>query len=144
MESQRHSPEHQTEDIQGCRLDDTPLWSGDLNHLVEPNQESESLLSQLPRQKTEAEMARHDPRYGSPGADWNRHRPHDTEASGAAMKQAPAENRRRVTTRTNFLQRCRYECSPTGRSKTALQGHYEEISEATANQPADLRGPRPG
>ncbi|VDL96566.1 unnamed protein product [Schistocephalus solidus] len=40
------------------RLDDTPLWSGDLDSLLEPCQEAESLPSQLPPQNTEAEMAR--------------------------------------------------------------------------------------
>ncbi|VDM03343.1 unnamed protein product [Schistocephalus solidus] len=30
--------EHQTEDVQGRRLDDTPVQNGDLNGLLEPNQ----------------------------------------------------------------------------------------------------------
>ncbi|VDL91729.1 unnamed protein product [Schistocephalus solidus] len=60
------------------------------------------------------------------------------------MEQPPGENGRRATTQTTFLRRCRYGGSPTGRSKMTLQGHFEEIYEATANQPGDLGGPRPG
>ncbi|VDM02688.1 unnamed protein product [Schistocephalus solidus] len=56
VESPRYSPEHQTEDVQGRRLYDTPLRSGDLDRLLEPSQEAESLPSQLPPQNTEAEM----------------------------------------------------------------------------------------
>ncbi|VDL95171.1 unnamed protein product [Schistocephalus solidus] len=61
VESPQYSPEHQTEDVQGRRLDDTPSWSGDQDRILEPSQEAESLPSQLPPQNTEAEMARQDP-----------------------------------------------------------------------------------
>ncbi|VDL96496.1 unnamed protein product [Schistocephalus solidus] len=61
VESPRYSPEHQTEDVQGRCLDDTPLRSGDLDRLLEPSQEAESLPSQLPPWNTEAEMARQIP-----------------------------------------------------------------------------------
>ncbi|VDL92514.1 unnamed protein product [Schistocephalus solidus] len=43
------------------------------------------------------------------------------------MKWPPGENGRQATAQTTFLWRCRYGCSPTGRSKTTLQGHIEEI-----------------
>ncbi|VDL92416.1 unnamed protein product [Schistocephalus solidus] len=130
----RYSPEHQTEDVKGRRLDDTPLRSGDLDRLLEPSQEAESFPSQLPPQNTEAEMARQDPGHGSPGADRNPQHPRHAEASETAMERPPGENGRRATTQTTFLRRCRYGFSPAGRSKTTLQEHFEEIAEATANQ----------
>ncbi|VDL87968.1 unnamed protein product, partial [Schistocephalus solidus] len=43
-----------TENVLGRPLDDTPLRSGDLDRLLEPSQEAESLSSQLPPQNTEA------------------------------------------------------------------------------------------
>ncbi|VDL94588.1 unnamed protein product [Schistocephalus solidus] len=48
LESPRYSPEHQTEDVEGRRFDDTHLRSGDLERLLKPSQEAESLPSQLP------------------------------------------------------------------------------------------------
>ncbi|VDL97102.1 unnamed protein product [Schistocephalus solidus] len=74
------------ENVQGRRLDDTPLRSGDLELLLEPNQETESLPSQLPPQNTEAEMARQDPGHGRPGADQNPQVPHHAEASATAIE----------------------------------------------------------
>ncbi|VDM04465.1 unnamed protein product, partial [Schistocephalus solidus] len=94
VESLRYSPEHQTEDVQGRRLYDTPLRSGDLNRLLEPSQEAESLSSQLPPQNTEAEMARQDPGHGSPGVDWNPQHPRHAEASATAMEPPPGQIRR--------------------------------------------------
>ncbi|VDL96798.1 unnamed protein product [Schistocephalus solidus] len=87
LESPRYLPEHQPEDVQGRCLDDASLRSGDLDHLLEPSQESESLSSQLPPQNTEPEMARQDPGHGSPGADWNTQHPRHAEASATAMEQ---------------------------------------------------------
>ncbi|VDL90150.1 unnamed protein product [Schistocephalus solidus] len=67
VESPWYSPEHQPQNVQGRRLDDTPLRSGDLDHLLEPSQEAESLPSQLPPQNPKLRwqdrirMARQDP-----------------------------------------------------------------------------------
>ncbi|VDM05096.1 unnamed protein product [Schistocephalus solidus] len=47
-QSRRYLPEHQTEDVQGRRLDGAPLWIGDLDSLLERNQEAGSLPSHLP------------------------------------------------------------------------------------------------
>ncbi|VDL91137.1 unnamed protein product [Schistocephalus solidus] len=55
--------------VPGRRLDEAPLRSGDLDRLLEPSQEAESLPSWLRPQNTEAEMARQDPGHGSLGAD---------------------------------------------------------------------------
>ncbi|VDL91235.1 unnamed protein product [Schistocephalus solidus] len=92
LESPRYSPEHQTEEVQGRRLDDTPLRSGDLDRLLEPSQEIESLISQLPPQNTEAEMSRQDPGHGSPGADRNPQHARQAEASAPAVERPPAQN----------------------------------------------------
>ncbi|VDM01919.1 unnamed protein product [Schistocephalus solidus] len=97
-----------------------------------------------PSQNTEAEIARQDSGHESPGLDRNLQHPHHAEASATAMERPPGMNGRRVTSQTTFLQRCPYGCSPAVRSKTTLQGHFEEIAEATANQPGDKGGPRPG
>ncbi|VDM02751.1 unnamed protein product [Schistocephalus solidus] len=110
---------------EGHHLDDTPLRSGDLDHLLEPSQEAESFPSRLPPQNTEAEMARQDPGHGIPGADRKLQHPHHAEASATAMERPPGKNGRLATTQTNFLRRCRYGCSPKGRSKTKLQGYFE-------------------
>ncbi|VDL99374.1 unnamed protein product, partial [Schistocephalus solidus] len=75
------------EDVQGRRLDDTPLRSGNPDRLLEPSHEAESILSQLPPQNTEAEMARQDPGHGSPGADRNPQHPCHAEASATAMER---------------------------------------------------------
>ncbi|VDM03213.1 unnamed protein product [Schistocephalus solidus] len=81
-----YSSEHQTEDVLGLRLDDTPVRSGDLDHLLKPSQGAESLPSQLPPQNTEADMARQDSGNGSPGADRNPQHPRHAEASATAME----------------------------------------------------------
>ncbi|VDL98979.1 unnamed protein product [Schistocephalus solidus] len=64
-----NAPRINVNDVQGRRLDDTPLRSGDLERLLEPSQEAKSLPSQLPPENTEAEMAKLDPGNGCPGAD---------------------------------------------------------------------------
>ncbi|VDM02248.1 unnamed protein product [Schistocephalus solidus] len=61
VESPLDSPEHQTEYVHHRRLVDTPLRSGDLDRLLEPSKEAESLPYQLPPQNTEAEMAGQNP-----------------------------------------------------------------------------------
>ncbi|VDL90066.1 unnamed protein product [Schistocephalus solidus] len=71
------------------RLDDTPLWIGDLHRLLERGQEAKSLSSQLPPQNTEAELARQDPGHGSPGAERNPQHPRHGEASATAIKRQP-------------------------------------------------------
>ncbi|VDL90291.1 unnamed protein product [Schistocephalus solidus] len=111
MESPRCSPAHQAEDVQGRRFDDTPLWSGHLDHLLEPSKETEPVTSQLPPQNTEAEMARQDPGHGCPGVDRNPQHPRHAKASATAMERPPGENGRRVTTQTTFLWkfRCGWE-----------------------------------
>ncbi|VDL89537.1 unnamed protein product [Schistocephalus solidus] len=58
VESPRYSPEHQTEDVQGHRLEDNPIWSGNLDRLLEPDQEAESLPFQLASQHTEDQIAK--------------------------------------------------------------------------------------
>ncbi|VDL94528.1 unnamed protein product [Schistocephalus solidus] len=63
------APEQQTEEVQGRRLEDTPLLSVDRDSLLKLGQEAESRPSPLTPQNTEAEMARQDPGHGSPGAD---------------------------------------------------------------------------
>ncbi|VDL93794.1 unnamed protein product [Schistocephalus solidus] len=92
-ESPRYPPEHQSEDVQDRCLDDTPLRSGDLDNLLEPSQEAESIPSQLPPQITEAEMARQDCGHGSPGADRNPQHPRHAEANkeaGTQKKKQPS------------------------------------------------------
>ncbi|VDL96840.1 unnamed protein product [Schistocephalus solidus] len=97
------SPKHQTEDVKGRRLDDTPLWSGDLDRLLELIQEAESLPSHLPPQNTEAQMARQDAGYGSPRADRNPQHPRHAEVSVTEMEQSSGKNGRRATTQTTFF-----------------------------------------
>ncbi|VDL97037.1 unnamed protein product [Schistocephalus solidus] len=46
----------------------------------------------IPPENTEAEMARKDPGYGSPEADWNPQNPHHAEVSATAMERPPGEN----------------------------------------------------
>ncbi|VDL99143.1 unnamed protein product [Schistocephalus solidus] len=82
----------------------------DLERLLEPSQEAESLPSQQPPQKPEAEMARQDAGHGSPGADRNPQHPRHVEASATAMEWPPGEDGRRATAQTTFLRRCRYGC----------------------------------
>ncbi|VDM05324.1 unnamed protein product [Schistocephalus solidus] len=77
------------EDVQGSCLDDTPLRSGDLDRLLEPSQEAESLPSPLPPQDTKAEMARQDTRHESLGADRNPQHPRHAEASVTVMERPP-------------------------------------------------------
>ncbi|VDM05683.1 unnamed protein product [Schistocephalus solidus] len=134
------------DDVQGRRLDDTPLRSGDFDRLLEPSQETESIPSQLPPHNTEAEVARQDPGHGSPEADQNPQHPRHAEASATAMERPPGENGRRVTTQTTFLRRFRYGCSPTGRSKTTLQGHLKKSLKQLQINPAtwqDIAQDRP-
>ncbi|VDL90010.1 unnamed protein product [Schistocephalus solidus] len=68
----------------------TLLGSGDVDRLLEPSQEAESIPSQLPPQNTEGEMARQDLGHGSPGADWNPQYPRHAEASATAMERPTA------------------------------------------------------
>ncbi|VDM02327.1 unnamed protein product [Schistocephalus solidus] len=89
VESPRYSPEHQTEDVQGRRLDDTPLRSGNLDRLLEPSQETEPLSSQLPPQNTGTEMARQDTGHGSPEADRNPQHQRHAKASATAIERPP-------------------------------------------------------
>ncbi|VDL98685.1 unnamed protein product [Schistocephalus solidus] len=69
--------------------------------------------------------------------------PRHAEATATTMERSSGENGRRATSLTTFLRRCRYWCTQTERTKPTLQGHFEVISEAMANQPGDLGGPRP-
>ncbi|VDM02474.1 unnamed protein product [Schistocephalus solidus] len=92
LESSRYSCEQQTDDVQGCRLDVNPLWSRELDRLLEPSQEAESLPSQLPPPNTKFEMARHDPGHGSPATDRNPQHPCHAEANATAMERSAGEN----------------------------------------------------
>ncbi|VDL90517.1 unnamed protein product [Schistocephalus solidus] len=62
---------------------------GDLDRLLEPNQESESLPWQLPPQNTESKLARQDPGHESPGADRNPQHPRHAEVSETVMERPP-------------------------------------------------------
>ncbi|VDL94893.1 unnamed protein product [Schistocephalus solidus] len=71
--------------VQGSLLDDILLWSGILECLREPSQETESRPSQLPPQHTEAEMAKQDPGHGSLGANRNPQHPHHVVTRATAI-----------------------------------------------------------
>ncbi|VDL86778.1 unnamed protein product [Schistocephalus solidus] len=93
---------------------------------------------------TEAEMVRQDPGHASPGADRDPQHPRHAEASATVMERPLVRMVDERLPKMTFLRRCRYVCSPTGRSKMTLQKQFEEIAEATANQPGDLGGPCSG
>ncbi|VDM02565.1 unnamed protein product [Schistocephalus solidus] len=76
----------------GRHLVDDPLRSGDLDRLLEPSQEAESLPSQLPPQNTEAAMTKQDPGHGSLGADRNPQHSSHAEVIATAMERSPSEN----------------------------------------------------
>ncbi|VDM03765.1 unnamed protein product [Schistocephalus solidus] len=131
-------------DLEGHRLDDTPVRSEVLERLLEPDKVAESIPSQLPPQNTEAEMARQEPAHGSPVADRNPQHLRHAEASATTTVRPPGANGQRATTQATFLRRYRHKCSQTVRTTTMLQGHFKQLSEAAVNQPGDLGGPHLG
>ncbi|BHF63635.1 hypothetical protein SprV_0200662900 [Sparganum proliferum] len=59
------------------------------------------------------------------------------------MKRSPGVNGRRSDPKTTILRKSHHECSPTGKTRRTLQGHFKELTETAADQLRALRGPRP-
>ncbi|BHF60713.1 hypothetical protein SprV_0100367900 [Sparganum proliferum] len=63
------------------------------------------------------------------------------EAAETALKRPPRVDERRAATKTTLLRRCRHWFPPTRRPSLPIQGHYEDFSEASADEPGQLGRP---
>ncbi|BHF73617.1 hypothetical protein SprV_0401669900 [Sparganum proliferum] len=130
------------EDVQGIHPTDAVVWIGDLDS-VQKGAETQSFPPQLSSTDTEAQVSGPDSRHGGTGADGNLQHIRHAETERERERPIRADGRREAAQRT-LPWKCRHGFPTTRRPSPSIQGHSEDIPEVSADQPGQLRRPRPG